>query len=43
MATNAGEGPQGSGHISPPHTCLKRAAQMLREAIMNFELGLFLI
>jgi hypothetical protein len=43
MATNAGEDPQGSVHISPSHTRLKRAAQMLREDIQNFELGLLLI
>jgi hypothetical protein len=43
MATNAGEDPQGSAHISSPQTRLKRAAQVLREDVHNFELALFLI
>jgi hypothetical protein len=43
MATNAGVDPQGSVHISSPHTRLKRAAQILREDVQNLALGLFLI
>jgi hypothetical protein len=43
MATNAEKDPQGSAHISSPHTRLERATQVLREDVQNFELGLFLI